>query len=288
MNVSSTTHLLRYAGIALLVLGVVAMAAVTLASPESAPRKRWAKYVAELDYEIRFQFLKTSANRMAMTQLLTVVGLVILTYVTSQIILLIPALIVAMAPIIWLRRKHAERVTQMEEQLNAWLIILSNGLRATPSLGEALAASATLIRAPLSQEIEVAIKEIHLGTSIDEAIKNMSKRVNSRVLSSALATLLVGRQTGGDMSRILEESAATLREMARLEGVVRTKTAEGKSQAMVLGAMPFVIIIALQWIDPNWMTPLFNSNMGYAILGGAFALWFSAILLARKILAVDI
>lgn len=288
MNVSSTTHLLRYAGIALLVLGVVAMAAVTLASPESAPRKRWAKYVAELDYEIRFQFLKTSANRMAMTQLLTVVGLVILTFVTPQIILLGPALIVAMAPIIWLRRKHAERVTQMEEQLNAWLIILSNGLRATPSLGEALAASATLIRAPLSQEIEVAIKEIHLGTSIDEAIKNMSKRVNSRVLSSALATLLVGRQTGGDMSRILEESAATLREMARLEGVVRTKTAEGKSQAMVLGAMPFVIIIALQWIDPNWMTPLFNSNMGYAILGGAFALWFSAILLARKILAVDI
>lgn len=288
MNVTSTTYLLRYAGIALLVLGVVAMATVTLMSPESAPRKRWAKYVAELDYEIRFQFIKGDAKRVAMIQLFIVVALVLLTYVTEQIILLIPALMVAMVPLIWLRNKHADRVTAMENQLNAWLIILSNGLRATPSLGEALGQSALLIREPLSDEIGVAIKEIQLGTSIDEAIKNMSKRINSRVISSALSTLLVGRQTGGDMSRILEESAATLREMARLEGVVRAKTAEGKSQAMVLGAMPFVIIIALHWLDPHWMTPLYNSNMGYTILGAAFALWFSAILLARKILAVDI
>ena len=107
-------------------------------------------------------------------------------------------------------------------------------------------------------------------------------------MSSALATILVGRQTGGDLPMILEESAATLREMARLEGVVRTKTAEGKSQAYVLGAIPFVLIAAIHWVDPNWLLPLSETTMGYAVISIAATLWGLAIIAARKILAVDI
>jgi tight adherence protein B len=108
------------------------------------------------------------------------------------------------------------------------------------------------------------------------------------MISGALATILVGRQTGGDLGRILEESASTLREMQRLEGVVRTKTAEGKSQAWVLGAIPFVLMLAIYWVDPNWLKPLGATTLGYLIIGVATSLWLSAILLARRILAVDV
>jgi tight adherence protein B len=103
-----------------------------------------------------------------------------------------------------------------------------------------------------------------------------------------MATLLIGRQTGGDLPKILERSAATLREMARLEGVVRTKTAEGKSQAWVLGAMPFVMVIVLQSMDPNWLKPLWTSFIGYVLMFAAGILWIFAIIAARKILNVDI
>ncbi|MBK8169939.1 MAG: type II secretion system F family protein [Sandaracinaceae bacterium] len=288
MNASSATLWLRNGGIVLLVLGVIALVILLLANPDSYPRRKWTNYVAKVEYEVRFLFMKTTGLRVARMQLAICAVLLLVTLITLQTILLIPLLMVAMLPWMVLRSRHAARVTKMEAQLDSWLVILSNGLRATPSLGEALDASARLIREPMSDEIEVALKEIQLGTPIDQAIQNMSMRINSRVISSALATLLVGRQTGGDLSRILEQSAATLREMARLEGVVRTKTAEGKSQAMVLGAMPFVVVIALNFVDPNWLTPLFSSNMGYALMGAAFALWGSAILMARKILAVDV
>ena len=79
-----------------------------------------------------------------------------------------------------------------------------------------------------------------------------------------------------------------LREMARLEGVVRTKTAEGKTQAYVLGVIPFVLIGAIHMVDEHWLDPLGSSTLGFAIISVAAVLWITAILLARKILAVDI
>lgn len=288
MNASSATIWLRNGGIALLILGSVAVVLTLLLTPTSYPRVQWAKYVAFLEYEVRFLFWKTTGRRIANIQLGLCVAFLVLAFVLQASVLLIPVILIAFLPGVRLINLHAARVTKMEAQLDSWLVLLSNGLRASPSLGEAMGQSARLIRQPISDEIEIAMKEIQLGTSIDHAIMGMSKRIKSRVISSALATLLVGRQTGGDIPRILEQAAATLREMARLEGVVRTKTAEGKSQAYVLGAMPFVIILALNWIDPNWLTPLFSSNMGYALIGAATFLWGTAILLARKILQVDV
>ena len=116
----------------------------------------------------------------------------------------------------------------------------------------------------------------------------MAARVNSRTLWGAVATLLVARQTGGDLPRILEESAESLREMARLEGVVRAKTAEGRSQAYVLGVLPFVLLAAIHLVDPNWLSALSDSALGYLVIGVATILWLMGFLSARKILAVDV
>ena len=76
--------------------------------------------------------------------------------------------------------------------------------------------------------------------------------------------------------------------MSRLEGVVRTKTAEGKSQAYVLGAIPFVLLGAIHLVDENWLRPLTQTFAGYVVIVIATLLWVAAIFSARKILAVDV
>jgi tight adherence protein B len=201
------------------------------------------------------------------------------------LVLIIP---IVTLPLASLKRRHKQRLEALELQLDSWLLILANALKATPSLGEAIRASAKIMRPPIGQELDLLLKEINLGTPLDLGIRTMSERIGSPMISGALATILVGRQTGGDIPRILEESAATLREMQRLEGVVRTKTAEGKSQAYVLGVIPFVLIGAIQLIDPNWLKPLTETTIGFIVIGVAMTLWIGAILAARKILAVDV
>ncbi len=285
---SSTTLYLGYAGMVLLVLGTTVGISVMVLDPNSELRRVWARYEALLDAECRFLLLKRTGASIARTQALGAALTPVLAVLLEDYIFLLLIPPIALAPYYVLKRRSAERVLRIEEQLDPWLLMLSNALKASPSLGEAVGNTAKLMRPPMAEELDLALKEMKLGTPLDQAILNMSTRVGSPAISSALATILVGRQTGGDLPKILEESAATLREMARLEGVVRTKTAEGKTQAYVLGVIPFVLIGAIHMVDEHWLDPLGRTTLGFVIIGVAAILWLAAIFLARKILAVDI
>jgi tight adherence protein B len=290
-----SSELLLWAGMLLLVVGVIVCIAILLLDPESAVRRRYRAYVLSLDRECRFLFLKTGGAQIGRYQLFVTAGVLILplpfvTFEDPFDLVFIAAALAAvwMMPPMRLRGMHVKRVQKIETQIDGWLLLLANQLRATPSLGEGIAASARLTRAPLGQELDLLLKEQQLGTPLDQALLGMASRVGSRSLAGALATILVGRQTGGDLPRILESSAATLREMARLEGVVRTKTAEGKAQAYVLAAIPFLLVLAVWYIDDAWLAPLATTTTGGLVIVVALVLWVGAIFWARRILAVDI
>jgi tight adherence protein B len=87
---------------------------------------------------------------------------------------------------------------------------------------------------------------------------------------------------------MLDSSAASLREFARLEGVVRTKTAEGKAQVFVIGVIPLPMVLGINALDSHFFEPLFGSFIGQLVISVALLLWLAAVLLARKILDVDI
>lgn len=288
MSASNTTIMLGYGGIVLLVLGVTVGFASMVLDPRSGLRRLWGRYEALLEAECRFLLIRRTGASIGRMQLIGIAIVPVLSFVLDDTILLLLIPPIALAPYFVLKQRSAERLLRIEQQLDPWLLMLANALKASPSLGEAVANSAKLMRPPMSEELDLALKEMKLGTPLDQAILNMSTRIGSGSVSSALATILVGRQTGGDLPKILEESAATLREMARLEGVVRTKTAEGKSQAYVLGVIPFVLIAAIHMVDEHWLKPLGETTMGFLIIGVAAVFWLAAIFLARRILAVDI
>jgi tight adherence protein B len=181
----------------------------------------------------------------------------------------------------------SRRTQRMEGQLDHWLSSLAASLRVTPALGQALAYSAGLVTAPLRDELNTLIDELALGVGVDEALARMADRIGSRSVRSAVGTLRVGRNTGGQLPELLERSAAVLREMARLEGVFRTKTAEGRAQASVVSVMPFALLAMLHWLDPQLIAPLFATERGHLVLGAAGALWVGQLLAARRILHVD-
>jgi tight adherence protein B len=288
VSASTTTLVLGYAGAVLLLLGLTTGIGVMVLNPRSDLRRVWGRYEAMLEAECRFLLVRRSGASIARMQALGCALVPPLAFFLDDPILLLLIPPIGLAPYFVLRSRSAERLLRIEQQLDPWLLMLSNALKASPSLGEAIGNSGKLMRPPMSEELDLALKEMKLGTPLDQAILNMSTRVGSGPVSSALATILVGRQTGGDLPKILEESAATLREMARLEGVVRTKTAEGKTQAYVLGVIPFVLIGAIHMVDEHWLEPLGETTMGFIIIGVAAIFWVAAIFLARRILAVDI
>lgn len=277
-----------FAAIAMIAIAGTAAMMIVALDPSSAVRRRLARYEAALDKEIEFLLYRTTGQRIARIQLYIVAGVLIGSFLLNDVFFLALLPFVIVIPIAVLQRRRDKRIAAIELQLDGWLMVLSNALKAAPSLGEALATSQSLSRPPMSEEVDLVLKEIRLGNPTDQALLHMAARCNSRTLWGAVATLLVSRQTGGDVSRILEDSADTLREMARLEGVVKTKTADGRAQAYVLGVLPVFLLAAIHFVDPNWLSALGSNALGYLITIAAATLWILGFLSARRILAVDI
>lgn len=295
MNPSNQTILMGWLSLLLLGAGVAGALYTTLSDPDSPLARFYAAYSKGLDAELKLLFIQdTTGKHIANVQIAAILGSLVLEAVTALLGFEIPPVALIVIPLaiagpkLWLIDARTKRQSKIEQQLDTFLTALANALKASPSLGDALNATAYLLRSPIREEIELTVKENQLGMPLDQAILNMGQRVGSMSFAGALSTVLIGRQTGGDLPRILETSAATLREMARLEGVVRTKTAEGKAQAWVLGVMPVFLVGILQWIDPEWLKPLFSTFVGGIIIGIAIFFWVAAIVAARKILAVDI
>jgi len=275
----------------ILVLALAALigaAGLALFGQEDATGVRALRnYTARLDRKLRFLRLSLRAGHVVGAQFAAAGAIVIAATVHQGVLcLLVP--LVALGPPFMLERRVNERLTRIEAQVEPWLVAIANALKASPSLGEAIASSTTVVSAPMSQEVETLVKEYELGAPLDRALDSLAERIPTRTLQSTVTALKVARKSGGDYGKMLENAAAALRELARLEGVVRTKTAEGRAQAYVIGGIPFPLVLCVHWIDPRFFQPLVATFAGNLMIGAAATLWLLAILMARKVLAVDV
>lgn len=269
------------------VCAVTTVTYVSLAMVPSPLGLFLGRYPEWLERHTHFVRAPWSGAQLAPVQLIFVLATVFASATLRSGLLFLLAVAMATVPAWSLQRLHRRRVARLEEQLDSWLLMLSNALSASPSIGEAIASTANLVSAPLREELDLLIKEIRLGTSLDEALQNTTRRVQSASVSDALATLVLGRKTGGSLRKILEDTACILRESARLEGVLRAKTAEGRGQIIALAAMPFVICSVIVWMDPSWFEPMRYHSAGQLILLICAVTWTLALLWARRIVDVE-
>ena len=291
MNVEETLarlRLFKYGGLALLFLGLFAASVLVLLDAEGLPRRLWARYVVFLERKLRLMFIWTSGDTIAAAQAAGIAGLVALGVLVDLPYWYGFAALVAVGPAVYIERMRQKRVEAIDEQLDGFLLALANALKSTPSLGDAFTSVQRLIAPPLQQEVELAVKEMRVGSTLDQAVLFMAGRIGSRQVDSALSALLIGRQIGGNLPKILDTTASSLREMARLEGVVRTKTAEGKAQLWVLAVFPMVLMFAFNAVKEGYFDPLTQSVTGYVLIALALVFWVASLVTARRILDVDI
>ena len=287
-NPSAFNQLLRYGGLGLAFFGLFVGTWSAVADQDGPAVRYWLRYTSTLERKLRPMFIFTPGRVIALGQLVAIVVILALA-ITADLpfwwVLIILALIGPTFQIDMMRRK---RVEQIEFQIDGFMLALANALKAIPSISAAFQSVAPILQPPIQQEVELAIKEMKVGSTLDQSLLHMAARIASRSVDSALSAILIGRQVGGNLPKVLETTAASLREMQRLEGVVRTKTAEGKAQLWVIGLLPFAFIVVLNYFTPGYFNPLKESVTGYMIGGVAGAMWVAALFLARKILAVDI
>ena len=284
---SPTTFWLGRAASVLLVLIIAYFLGVELGSERAPVRTAVVRYNDFWHQELTKLHAPWSERRVLGMQL-AAVALFLALLILGQWLFAALSFVVIFLPNVWLWRARTKRSERLELQLDAWLTALTNALQANPSLGDAIASTTSLIDAPMRDEVELVIKENALGMPLDDALERAAVRSGSRVFRAAITTLKIARNTGGNLPQTLKTASDTLREMARLEGVVRTKTADGRAQSIAISILPAPVYFGIEYMMPGYYDPMRNTLVGNGIFAAVGVLWVGAALLSHKILAVDI
>jgi tight adherence protein B len=258
--------------------------------PDNLVQRSWGRYCGSLERKLHQAFTFRPGRNIAIGQLvvLFLIACLVLTTKIAPTFWVTAIFLDLVGPTVWLSRKLRLRVNAIDQQVEGFLIAVANALKSRPAIGDALASVVSMTPNPLRQELELAVKHMRLGSTVEQSLLHMSGRVGSRQLDTALCAMIIGRQVGGNLPQIMETTASAMREMARLEGVVRTKTAQGKAQLWVLALFPFALMFAFNAVSHGYFDPLTSSALGYLVTFIALGLWGGSIVVARRILAVDL
>lgn len=251
-------------------------------------RRYYGRYTAHLDRQLKLLFLPGSGQRIFLIQVVLAVVLLAAALFTQFYYLLGAMALVAIVPVLKLEDQRKRHVKKLEEQTDGLILGLANALKTVPSPSAAMESVVVVLPKPMQQEIDRLLKEMRVGSTLEQAILNMSSRLKSQEIDAALSSLLIGLQVGGNLPQVLETTAGTIREMARLQGVIRTKTADARVQLWVLAIFPFVICYGFTLLQPDFFWPLERTFIGQLITALAVVLWLLSLVTARKVLRVDI
>jgi len=187
-----------------------------------------------------------------------------------------------------LKHMKKKRLQKFNEQLEDALLSISGSLKAGFSILQALDLIASENRPPISYEFTVLMQELRLGVPFEDALEKMSKRVGSQDFELVSVAICTARQTGGELTGVLERLASVIRERVRIQQKLLAMTAQGRLQAYRIGAMPFLLLFALSKVAPDMMRPFFNSIVGILVICAAILLVVAGFFTIRKITTIDV
>ncbi|MEE8408005.1 MAG: type II secretion system F family protein [Myxococcota bacterium] len=220
----------------------------------------------------------------AVTSIGATVGLLLLGPILTILIVLMGVL----SPTLLVRFYRARRVKLFEHQLVDALIGLSSAFRAGLTLYQAMEEVARTSMPPLSQEFSLTVREVRLGKTAEEALENLAKRVASDDLTLVVTAINTARAVGGNMSEMLDRLSGTIRERFRVEGRIRSLTAQGKLQGWIIGAMPLFVWIAFDMIRPDLTRPMLQHWFGVTMIGLVVVMELLGAFFIRRITTINV
>jgi tight adherence protein B len=210
-------------------------------------------------------------------------GLIAYIITNNLIITLLAAVLGAVLPDLWVRFTKAKRRQKFQAQLVDSLLIISSSLKAGLSLPQAFEAVETEMNPPASQEFGLMMKAYRLGLTFEEALQGLGRRMPSEDLKLITIAMLVGRETGGDITKNIDQLVATIRQRKKLKDQVKTLTLQGRLQAYVMSLLPLFFAAAVHTVQPGYFDLLFTDPTGQMLLVVAAVLWIVGMVLLIKL-----
>jgi tight adherence protein B len=192
------------------------------------------------------------------------------------------------SPRMYFNLARDKRKMLFSQQIVDALGMMANSLRAGLTLPQALELVQREMKPPITQEFGRVLQDYRLGKDFDEAMLAMAKRVGSRDLDVLVNSIMITRRSGGNVGEIFGNIATTIRERFRVEQKLRAMASTGTAQALLMSAMPFMLMGALFFVEREYVILLFSTTIGLITVGIIVFLVVVAFVWIRKIMDLDI
>lgn len=226
---------------------------------------------------------------------------VLLRLVTALVVALVPMtagqplLVTAVAaavgfylPKLYVSRREQARVRKFNDQLVDATTMIGNSLKAGFSLIQGLELVSREMPSPMSEEISQALGEMALGSSAEDALVNLSKRITSYDLDLIVTAMLIQREVGGNLAEVLNNISHTIRERIRMKNEVHALTGEVRISAYILGGLPIFIMMALTVLNRSYLMDLLTTPIGQMMLAVGAVLEVIGLIMMRRLAAIEV
>ena len=211
--------------------------------------------------------LKSSEWLLAVVGIGVLVGLVVALRFGSVIAFIPCPIVVWILSGFFLKFRQRRRTRAFNNQLGDTIMLMSNALKAGHSFAQALSSVAKNANPPISEEFSRATREIALGINVDDALNHMVERNKSEDFDLLVTAVQIQRVVGGNLAEILDTIAYTIRERIRIQGEIRTLTAQARTSGWIITVLPFALAGALALISPSYFGPFLPDPLGHIMIG---------------------
>jgi tight adherence protein B len=209
-------------------------------------------------------------------------------YSTTKIGFVIGAGIGGLLPYLFLVQKTRMRRKAFENQFPETLRFLATSLKAGHALPASIRMLGEELPPPACEEFQKVAEESNLGLNIEEALKNLLHRMENPDLHFFVTAVMIQRETGGNLAELLEQLDSLIRERFKIRRQIKAITAPGRMTGILLGFLPIGVGAAFSVLNPTYMAPLWETELGRYMLYGVFVLQVAGYLVIRKIVNIRI
>jgi tight adherence protein B len=191
-------------------------------------------------------------------------------------------------PYLLIRAAARQRMVAISEQLPDALDLIGRSLQAGHGVADAFRLVSEEMPLPIARELGMVYEQHNLGRDFRECMVELAARnPHNFDLKIFVSSVLLQRETGGNLIEILDNIAATVRARFVFEAKVRGLTAEARMSSVILGALPFVVAGALAWLRPGYLTVLFEDDLGQRMILICGLLFIAGVMLMRSLARVE-
>jgi tight adherence protein B len=187
-----------------------------------------------------------------------------------------------------LRFQKSRRLKKFNTALPDAIELMARALRAGHSMASAIEIIAEQSPDPLAGEFAICFQQQKFGIAFRDALLGIGERVPSKDLHFLITAVLVQKETGGDLTEILDRTTRVIRERVRIEGEVRTYTAQGRLTGWILGLLPVFMLCLINVITPGYSHILFYDPLGQKLLYAGMTLIVIGGLIISKIVTIKV